>query len=42
MKYQEHIPKSICAKLVCTNDRFFLPSIIFKVKIVLIDLSHGF
>ena len=32
IKYQEHIPNSIGAKLVCTDDRFTLPSIIFKCK----------
>ena len=32
IKYQEHIPNSICVKLVCIDDRFTLPSIIFKVK----------
>ena len=32
MKYQEHIPNSIGAKLVCIDDRFTLPSIIFKGK----------
>ena len=31
-KYQEHQPKSIGAKLVCIDDRFTLPSIIFKGK----------
>ena len=30
IKYQEHIPNSIGAKLVCIDDRFTLPSIIFK------------
>ena len=32
IKYQEHIPNFIGAKLVCTDDRFTLPSIIFKEK----------
>ena len=32
IKYQEYIPNSIGAKLVCTDDRFTLPSIIFKGK----------
>ena len=32
IKYQEHIPNSIGVKLVCINNRFPLPSIIFKVK----------
>ena len=32
IKYQKHIPNSIGAKLVCINDRFTLPSIIFKGK----------
>ena len=32
IKYQEHIPNSIGAKLVCLDDRFTLPSIIFKGK----------
>ena len=32
IKYQEHIPNSIGATLVCTDDRFTLPSIIFKGK----------
>ena len=32
MKYQELIPNSIGAKLVSSDDRFTLPSIIFKVK----------
>ena len=32
IKYQEHIPNSIGAKLVCIDDRFTSPSIIFKVK----------
>ena len=32
IKYQEHIPNSIGAKLVCIDDRFTLPSIVFKGK----------
>ena len=32
IKYQEYIPNSIGAKLVCIDDRFTLPSIIFKGK----------
>ena len=32
IKYQEHIPNSIGAKLVCIDDRFTLPSIIFTGK----------
>ena len=32
IKYQEHNPNSIGAKLVCIDDRFTLPSIIFKGK----------
>ena len=28
IKYQEHIPNSIGAKLVCIDDRFTLPSIL--------------
>ena len=32
IKYQEHLPNSIGAKFVCLDDRFNLPSIIFKVK----------
>ena len=32
IKYQEHIPNSVRAKLVCIDDRFTLPSIIFKGK----------
>ena len=32
IKYQEHYPNSIGAKLVCTDDRFTLPSIIFEGK----------
>ena len=32
IKYQEHIPNSINAKLVCISDRFTLHSIIFKSK----------
>ena len=31
-KYQEHTPNSIGVKLVCIDDRFTLPSIIFKGK----------
>ena len=31
-KYQDHQPNSIGAKLVCIDDRFTLPSIIFKGK----------
>ena len=31
-QYQKHIPNSIGAKLMCTDDRFTLPSIIFKGK----------
>ena len=30
IKYQEHYPNSIGAKIVCIDDRFTLPSIIFK------------
>ena len=32
IKYQEHQPNSIEAKLACIDDRFTLPSIIFKSK----------
>ena len=32
IKYQEHIPISIGAKLLCTDDRFTLLSIVFKGK----------
>ena len=32
IKFQEHIPNSIGAKLVCIDDRFTLPPIIFKGK----------
>ena len=32
IKYQEHYPNSIGAKLVCIDDRFTLPSIISKGK----------
>ena len=32
IKYQEHYPNSIGSKLVCIDDRFTLPSIIFKGK----------
>ena len=32
IKYQEHYPNSIGVKLVCIDDRFTLPSIIFKGK----------
>ena len=32
IKYQEHIPSSIGVKLVCIDDRFTLPSTIFKGK----------
>ena len=32
IKYQKHLPNSIGAKLVCIDDRFTLPSIIFKGK----------
>ena len=30
IKYQEHFPNSIGAKLVCIDDGFTLPFIIFK------------
>ena len=33
IKYQGHQPNSIGAKLVCIDDRFALPSIIFKGKV---------
>ena len=42
IKYQEHIPNSIGAKLVCIDDRFTLPLLFLKVKTVLINFSHGF
>ena len=32
VKCQEHIPNSVGATLVCVDDRFTLPSIIFKGK----------
>ena len=32
IKYQEYYPNSIGAKLVCIDDRFTLPTIIFKGK----------
>ena len=32
IKYQKHIFNTIGAKLVCIDDRFTLPSIIFKAK----------
>ena len=31
-KYQKHQPNSVGAKLICIDDRFTLPSIIFKGK----------
>ena len=31
-KYKDHQPNSIGAKLVCIDNRFTLPSIIFKGK----------
>ena len=30
INYQEHFPLSIAAKIVCIDDRFTLPTIIFK------------
>ena len=30
MQYQEHYPISIAEKLVCIDDRFTLPVIVFK------------
>ena len=33
IKYQEHQPNSIGAKLVCIDDAFTLSSIILKIKI---------
>ena len=42
IKYQENIPNSIGAKLVCIDDIFTSPSTILKVKIVLINLLHGY
>ena len=41
IKYQEHILNSIGAKLVRIDERFTLPSIIFKGKDC-INLSHGY
>ena len=32
LRYQEHVPNSVGAKLVCIDDRFTVPSIIFKGK----------
>ena len=42
IKYQEHQLYSIDAKLACIDDRFTLPSIIFKGKDCLINLSHRY
>ena len=42
IKYQEHQPNSIGAKLVCTDCRFILPSIIFKGKDCITNLLHGY
>ena len=42
IKYQEHQPNSIGAKLACIDDKFALPSIILKVKVVLINLLHEY
>ena len=42
IKHHKHQPNSVSAKLVCIDDRFTLPSIILKVKIVLMNLSPGF
>ena len=39
IKYQEHIPNSRVAKLVCIDDRFTLPSILFKRQ--KLNLSYG-
>ena len=39
IKSQEHYASSIEVKLVCIDDRFTLPSIIFKGKDCLINLS---
>ena len=38
IKYQEYFPNSIGAKLVCTDDRFTLPFIIFKGNICVNEL----
>ena len=40
IKYQKHIPDSIGAKLVCIDLLCLL--LFLKVKIVLINLSHGY
>ena len=40
--YQKHICNSIGAKLICTDNRFTLPTIILKVKIVSIILLNEF
>ena len=43
IKYQEHQPNSIGAKLVFIDDRLlYLLLLLLKVKIVLINLSHGY
>ena len=35
--YQKHIPNSIVAKLVCIDNRFTLPTIIFESKNCIIN-----
>ena len=42
VKYQEHQPNSTGAKLACIDDKFAFPSIILKVKVVLINLLHEY
>ena len=42
IKYKKHTPNSIEAKLVCINDRFTLPTIMFLEIIVLRNLLNGF
>ena len=42
IKYQEHIPHSIVAKLVCIDDDLLYLLFFLKVKIALINLSHGY
>ena len=41
-KYQDHIPCSFAYKIVCIDDRFIKPTIIYRVKMQLMNLLKQF
>ena len=41
-KYQDHVPCSFDDKLVCVDDKFAKPTVVFRAKMMLMNLLKQF